>query len=97
VVVYEFLGGRGGGLSVVVVEHCCFGKRSLDVLPNLDCKCWNMDSSTSWNNFPYTLPVLFKTPNLLVDMHHFHELAHIFYNWFLQIDMQLHKLPTFLL
>ena len=42
VVVAEFLGG--GGLSVAVVEYCCFGRRSLDVLPNLDCKCWSMDS-----------------------------------------------------
>ena len=45
-VVAEFLGG-GGDLSVVVVEHCCFGKRSLDVLPNLDCKCLSVDSSTA--------------------------------------------------
>lgn len=45
VVVVRFL--RGIDLFVQVGEHCCFSKRSLDVLVNLDCKCLSIDSSVS--------------------------------------------------
>lgn len=41
VVVKSFSGG--GDLSVGVGKHCIYGKQSLDVMPNLDCKCWSMD------------------------------------------------------
>jgi len=44
--VVEFL--RGGGLSVVAGEGCCFGRRNLNVLPNLDYKCWNTDFFVAW-------------------------------------------------
>jgi len=46
VAVVGFLGGVD--LFVVVGEHCCFSEKNLDVLPNLSCKCLNMNSSVAW-------------------------------------------------